>query len=197
MNKRWIVLCMLFTVIVIHGQTTFTDSLLKTLATAKADTAKVFLLTSLSDASVNTDPLKALQYAEDAILLAKSLRSDTGVIRALYHLGVSLFINGNYSRAMKVSLEGLNLAEKKNDGFNIASLCMVIGNIYRRQENNKSALAYYVRASNTPQQAGNENFSAVLASNLGAAYLNLNQTDSAMFCLQSAYQKSTQLKQKD
>src|SRR6478735_1154978 len=107
MKKCCMVLCSLLAMYVIHGQATLTDSLLKKLVTARPDTSKVFLLTTLSDKSVNTDPLKALQYAEDAILLAKGLKCDTGVIRALYQLGVALFINGNYSRAMKVSLEGL------------------------------------------------------------------------------------------
>jgi hypothetical protein len=115
------VLCSLLAMFVIYGQSAYSDSLLKTLAAARPDSAKVFLLTTLSDNSVNTDPLKALQYAEEANLLAKNLHSDTGVIRALYQLGIALFINGNYYRAMKVSLEGLNLAEKNNDEFNIPS----------------------------------------------------------------------------
>jgi hypothetical protein len=71
---------------------------------------------------------------------------------------------------------------------------LIIGNIYGRQGNIKSALTYYVRASNMPQRGGNETFSALLASSIGAAYFSMNKIDSAMYYLQIAYQKSTQLK---
>ncbi len=150
------------------------------------DTAKVIFLLRSSSNSTNTNPIDAIHFAEEALIESKRIKSKIHEMRSMSALGFALFVTGNYSRGLKTSLEGLQLAKWLNEPRGIVNGYSNIGNIYRRQGNYKSAIENLVLAEKIAVEK--KLLTRPVKSTLGICYLEIGKTDLAMKYLHEAYQ---------
>jgi len=155
------------------------DSLRKELNEEKTDTNKVILMWEMADATYKDNPDKALQMAQDALYLAKSVNYTEGQSRSLGILANAFMMMGNYPRALELNFQKLQLEEKRNKPRNLASVLMNIGIIYRFQEEYPNALQYYSKADSVIRKNNVEAFKANIALNIGDAYDRLGIFDSS------------------
>ncbi|AYB34123.1 tetratricopeptide repeat protein [Chryseolinea soli] len=122
------------------------DSLRRALQNAVTDTDRLKITTALADKLYNSDPLQALEYAEESIQLAKKLNSDSSLVSAYSSLAKTFLHLGNYSRALETYQTVIQLAEKMGDRYWQAVADGNTGSIYYYQRDHTNALKYYLRA---------------------------------------------------
>jgi len=93
------------------------DSLRRALQNAVTDEERLKITTLLSDKLYNTDPLQALEYADESIQLAKKLNSDSSLASAYSSQAKTFLHLGNYSRALEIYQSVIQLAEKMGDRY--------------------------------------------------------------------------------
>ncbi len=167
------------------------DNLEERIGKAAKDTTLVNLLVQASTESSSIDPDNAIRYAEEALILARQLHDRKAEVTAMQAMGFALSVVGNYSRAIKITLEAMQMAERESYDLGIGRTCNVIGNIYKRQGKYKEAISYFLRGKQiTENNPAMVRLYSVVLSNLGDTYLDNGQTDSALYCFQTAYQVS-------
>src|SRR5690606_1476974 len=98
-----------------QGQTEI-DALQVKLSKAKEDTAKVKILSQMSEKLCwSGDYDRALQYADSALALAKKTNFKKGITTAFNNIGIIDFYLGKYPEAMDKSLAALRIAEEIDD----------------------------------------------------------------------------------
>src|SRR5688500_8167885 len=107
MKKIIVVLWLFFIVSSVNAQISWADSLKHLLSSAKDDTTKLNLLSTLVVKYTWTMPDSALIYVREEIALARKMKSDYALALALTGYGGVLSIMGNYSQAIYFELEGL------------------------------------------------------------------------------------------
>ncbi len=157
------------------------DSLSKKLKKEKIDTNKVSLMWQIADATYKDNPDTALQIAQNALYLAKSINYTEGQSRSLGILANAFMMIGNYPRALDLNFQKLQLEEKRDRPRNLASVLMNIGIIYRFQEEYSNALHYYSKADSVIRKNNVEVFKCNIALNIGDAYDRLEVFDSTLF----------------
>jgi len=123
-----------------------TDSLSRALQNATTDEDRLKITTLLSDKLYNTDPLQALEYADESVRLAKKLDSDSSLASAYSSQAKTFLHLGNYSRALEIYQSVIQLAEKMGDRYWQAVAYGNTGSIYYYQRDHANALRYYLQA---------------------------------------------------
>ncbi len=173
------ILLLLCSNIAAYSQKQKADSLRDLLAQEKTDTDRVRVMWQLANVLYNNNPDTSLKLAQDAYYLAKRINYVEGESRSLGILASTFRILGNYSRALALNLEKLQLEEKRNVPRNLASVLMNIGIVYVFQEEYNKALEYYFKADSVINKDDVEDFKYNIALNIGDAYNKLNISDSA------------------
>jgi len=155
------------------------DSLRQELKIEKVDTNRVRLMWQLAIVLYINNPDTALPLAQDAFYLAKRIKYIEGQSRSLGILANTFRIMGNYSRALELNLQKLQLEEKRNVPRSLASVLMNIGIVYVFQEEYDKALDYYFKADSVITKENVEDLKYNIALNIGDAYDKLNASDSA------------------
>ncbi|MBP2281801.1 tetratricopeptide (TPR) repeat protein [Flavobacterium sp. CG_23.5] len=174
------------------GQSKDVKEIENTLSFNKEYTTNIVSLIKASSENTNINPTKSIDFAEEALLESKKIKSLYYEMQSLNKLGFALFVTGNYSRGLKISLQGQQLAEKLNDNNGILSAYNNIGNIYRRQGNYNGAIATLLLAKKLLEEKKLSGSNII--STLGICYLETGQTDLAIKYLQDAYQQSLRVK---
>ncbi len=175
----FLILVFLCPVTEILSQKSKADSLIRELNNEKIDTNRVRLMWELSAVVYTYNPDTALQIAQDALYLARRNEYLEGESRSLSILATTFRIMGNYSRALELNLQRLQLEEKRNKTRNMAGVLVNIGIIYAFQEDYKKALEYYSKADSVVTKNNIEDVKYNIALNIGDAYDRLNIPDSA------------------
>ncbi|MET0945850.1 MAG: tetratricopeptide repeat protein [Flavobacterium sp.] len=165
----------------------------KSLELKSTDSARITTLIKISAAYTNIDPNKSIRFAEEALLLSKKQHNKEEECRSMNLLGFSLFVIGNYSRGLKISLEGLKLAQKINNSKAQIGIYNNLGNIYRRQGDYKSAISNFLKAKAIADKDKSLPQSNIL-STLGMCYLETGRTDLAIDLLNNAYVQDVKAK---
>jgi len=173
------------------------DSLSKKLKKEKIDTNKVSLMWQIADATYKDNPDTALQIAQNALYLAKSINYTEGQSRSLGILANAFMMIGNYPRALDLNFQKLQLEEKRDRPRNLASVLMNIGIIYRFQEEYSNALHYYSKADSVIRKNNVEVFKCNIALNIGDAYDRLEVFDSSHKYYNISLKIAQQLKNSD
>src|SRR6266487_1804725 len=173
------------------------DSLSKKLKKEKIDTNKVSLMWQIADATYKDNPDTALQIAQNALYLAKSINYTEGQSRSLGILANAFMMIGNYPRALDLNFQKLQLEEKRDRPRNLASVLMNIGIIYRFQEEYSNALHYYSEADSVIRKNNVEVFKCNIALNIGDAYDRLEVFDSSHKYYNISLKIAQQLKNSD
>ncbi|HEX8325911.1 MAG TPA: ATP-binding protein [Hymenobacter sp.] len=166
---------------------THLDSLQQRLLAAPPDTSRVLLLAQLAHEHTQTDPLLTIAYGKQALQLAQKLGYARGKAWALVRLGSGFREVGNYPAALQMGLAGRRLAEMLRDDFLIGRATNALGYLNWEQGNSRTALAYFFRAKRVAEKSNNAQLLTRLMGNIGNAYVQLNQLDSALFYSQQGY----------
>jgi len=120
---------------------TRTDSLSKALSTAQGD-LKVKTLNELFGAHINSDPMKAQEYAQQALELATQINDKKGMAAAYNNLGVNYRNHGALDNALEYYIKSLQLYETLQNKEGIATSKNNIGNVYAFKKDFPQAMKY-------------------------------------------------------
>ncbi|GAA3933160.1 tetratricopeptide repeat-containing sensor histidine kinase [Hymenobacter algoricola] len=156
------------------------------------DSSRVLLLCKGSDQywALRTDSAEA--YAQRALALARRIGYRHGECAALNRLGAALR-ESNLSRALELFQQSLRLAETTHDVAMQAQNLRSIGIIYVYLRDRRQGLAYYFQALRLGRQLRDDHRIVIELSNIGLAYDLYNETDSARYFQQQAYQLAQRL----
>lgn len=104
-----------------------TDSLYNVLKTTKADTNRVNVLYSLSDAFYDTEPYKAIEYANQGLALSNKIAFTKGISTCLKALGLSYYHLGKFDTALIFFEKRFIIVSEINDRKGIASTYDIMG----------------------------------------------------------------------
>lgn len=190
-------LLFLFFAETISAQKTKADSLTRLLATEKKDSSKAQLTWQLAEAVSIFNPDSALKLAQQALFLSKEKNYTEGESRSLGMIAEIFRKIGNYPRALEFNIKKLELEEKRDKPYNLASVLMNIGIVYVFQEEYQKGLQYYFRADSVITLHNIQPFQYNIALNLGDVYHRLHMPDSAHLYFDKSLKIAQQLNDGD
>jgi len=127
------------------------DSLYTVLKTTKADTNRINILYYLSDAFYNTEPYKAIEYANQGLTLSNKIAYKKGISICLNALGHSYYHLGKFDTALIYFEKSFKIVSEINDRKGIATtydnmgvIYLHFGNVDKALELRKKAIEIYV-----------------------------------------------------
>ena len=166
------------------------DSLKHLLPISSKDTSRVLALVQLSNAYNSYRPDSSIYYAQQALVLARKIKYPKGEFEALFRMGFTLGMVGNYPRALDMLLKALRIAEKHLFGEGKARVLNRLGNIYRDAGDYSKAVFFHQRARLLFDSLQLHSQSAGAQNLLARDYFLLNKTDSALYYSQLAYENT-------
>lgn len=152
------------------------------------DTARIALLVKKSMQVQAFNPDSALIYAEQALTIARNTKHKTGEASSLNRLGVVLWKNGKYDRALQFLLGSLKIREESNDLPGQLACLNNIGIVYSDHNDNVKALFYHFKAKAIAESLHNKKFLSIVLSNIGNCYIKLNKVELALAFEMRAYE---------
>ncbi|MBC3787915.1 tetratricopeptide repeat-containing sensor histidine kinase [Spirosoma utsteinense] len=146
------------------------DSLLAELHRAKPDTNRVNLLYAISKEYYYSNSSEGINYASQALALARRLTWKKGILKAYNGLGNQYFFKPDYPQALTAYLNGLKIAEETKDKYRISTLTANVGLIYQFLTNYSQAVAYYKKALKGFEELGKKEMVASVLGSIGTAY---------------------------
>jgi len=186
-TMKKLIFCLL--VLAHAGAATPTDSLENLLQSARgADRVKV--MNELFRAHINSDPVKALEYTREALILAESIGDERGMGACYNNLGVAYRNQGALDLALANYMKSLEIYNRLQYPEGIATTKNNIANIYSLKKNYAHALEYFeqshqgfVALGATQQIIGSMN-------NLGNLHSDLQLYDKAITYYLEAWKMS-------
>ena len=172
------------------------DSLLEKLSTAQ-DTNKINTLNSLAYQYLNANPIKAKEYATQALKLSETLKYAHGKASAIDVIGTLYEQLGDYAKALEYKLQALRIYEQIKDLGGTAKSFNNIGVLYFRQKNHDKALEYYQKALAIVKRQNKQIAVAVYLLNVGEVYQEKGEYAKAIDYEQQSMEISTKLKYMD
>lgn len=146
------------------------DSLLQQLEKATIDSVRMTLLLDLSKSLYNTQPEKAIEYAQQAKDLAIKLDRKVVVGYALKNIGLAYYVQGNYAEVLVHWEESLNVFTAIGDKAGQANLLSNIGAVYADKGDNPHALDYYLKSLRLAEEESDTSRIATTLANIGSVY---------------------------
>ncbi|GAB4012521.1 hypothetical protein GCM10028808_28870 [Spirosoma migulaei] len=149
------------------------DSLLAELPRAKPDTNRVNLLIDISYAYYgysNSNFNESINYANQALTLARQLMWKKGMVVAYKVLGNIYAIKSDNPPALTAYLSGLKIAEEIKDKSQIVGIKGNIGYLYSNLANYPQALTYYEKALKGHEELGNKSGVVLWLNLIGEVY---------------------------
>ncbi|HYC85681.1 MAG TPA: tetratricopeptide repeat protein [Chryseosolibacter sp.] len=134
---------------------------------AQQDSIRVDILNQLAFDQYLITPEKSMEYAYEAVALAKDLGYAQGQAQGLRQVGIVLWTQANYGTALKNFLAGLKLAESIGNKQLIADLLGNVGLVYHGLGDYKEALRYHQRSLAMQRELQNKTRQAVALNNIG------------------------------
>jgi serine phosphatase RsbU (regulator of sigma subunit) len=153
---------------------------------------KVDVLELLTESYANSQPVKARNYAQQALDLARELDYEKGEANALKSIGSIYQLQSNYSQALEYFLNALRIYEKLKDEAGTANTLNNIGIVYQSQRKYDKARQYYERVLVIDQKTNDRKGQASTLNNLGDIYFQQNQHSQAL----AYYEQSLAIRQK-
>lgn len=158
---------------------------------------RVKVLKELSYQHRINDPALALNYADQAIVLAEDLGYDNGIFDAYLTKGIVFYNRSENDSALKYYEVALLVAEKTGDPKQLSTIYSNMGNSYGDIGQNKKSLECYMKSTLYTEQAGQKWKVAYLQVNIGSIYSVMDQPDSALVFYESALKKMLELDPED
>ncbi|ANH82988.1 hypothetical protein A8C56_20150 [Niabella ginsenosidivorans] len=156
------------------------DSLLKLLAAAKDDTAKVLLYINIGNQYEMDDPQVAGKYYQMAGNLSKHLHHKLGIIKYISNYTAILNMAGKFDSALLLNKQSFQIARELNNKLYIAKTAANIGNSFNYLSEYDSAIYYYETAGKYFEDMGNNYLLARMYEMEQLVYQNMNQHKKAL-----------------
>ena len=158
------------------------------LATAKDDTsrvkAKIYLCYVYRLGNIDS----SLLYGRQALALAEKIDYPKGEILALSFIALSMQQLGNFPQALEMAFKALQIAKTYNLESFTGGALNAIGETYIILKDYSKALYYLHIQKSTAESYGSEEGLAYSTYDLGVAFKDMNQLDSALFYEQQSIQ---------
>jgi tetratricopeptide (TPR) repeat protein len=184
MKKHLVLACLTFVTYIVNGQNV--DSLENALKTAEGD-KKVKANNELFRAYINSDPVKAIAYAHEALTLANAIGDKRGMAAAYNNLGVSYRNQGALDVALENYMKALAIYTEIQYGEGVASTKNNIANIYSLKKDYGQALKYFEESNSGFVAIGNQQLIIGSMNNLGNLHSDLQLYDQALNFYTEAY----------
>jgi tetratricopeptide (TPR) repeat protein len=156
-----------------------TDSLEK-IATHGKGEQRVKALNELFRSNFNSDPVKAVAYAKQALTLATEIEDFKGMAAANNNIGVTYKSQGALDKSLEYYTHALTLYEKIKNKDGIATTKSNIGAIYSTKKDYTQAMKYFEEASTSFEELGNQEKIIGSMNNLGILYTDLQLFEQAL-----------------
>lgn len=181
MKKTLLLVILLYTSLYTGAQSREIDSLLKVLKTTRPDSNKVKLLNRLSqEFYVEGDYDKELQYAQQALGLAKKIKWKPGQANALLMTGNAYDDLGLYVNALENCLDALEIYRQIDNKAGMARVYNTIGIIHHKQANYPEALRNLYSSLKIREQIDDKKGTAISYNNIGNAYFRQDNHSEAL-----------------
>lgn len=191
MNIRFLCSLLLF-IGLISSAAAQTDSLLKTLDTAKNE-RKVKAFNELFRANLASDPVKAIGYAREALSLGTEINDQRGMAAAYNNLGIAYKNQGALDKALEYYIRSLKIYETLDNKEGIATTKNNIATIYSIKGDFGQAMKYLEESYNQLVELKDESRIVGSLNNLGNLHIDLQLYEKASEYFQKAYQLSEKL----
>ena len=145
-----------------------------------SDVKVVQMLNLLGNEYSKQNPVKALEYAEEARKAAQTLGDKAGQADAFGTLGTVYVMQGNYSTAAQHYFDALKLYEELADKPNIARVWSKLGTTYVQRSNYRLAIESYQKAQQIYTLLGNKAGIANTITNMANLYVEFDSTERAL-----------------
>ncbi len=166
-------------VIQVHAQNTLSDSLLRLVREAPMDSSRVLLINELASSLREADSNLAFHYAQQARDLATQLQFKRGLGTVLENIGWIYYRQGNYFKAVNVSLEALQIAQEIGDKKEIANCLINIGAINLEQKLYPAAIINFKKAYVLGTEIRVNTIRSRSLNNMAFGFIQMHQLDSA------------------
>jgi serine phosphatase RsbU (regulator of sigma subunit) len=156
------------------------DQLLDKLKSTTADTTKVKLLTELSWEYLEDDSKRALQYAQQALDLAKKKNYKYGISLSYGYLGLAYDLKGDYPKALLNYFQSLRIQEEMGDKKGMAASYDNIGLVQCYMKQYDSSIDYLTKGLKLEKERGSLVGQAQSYLHLGIAYRSKKDPDKAL-----------------
>jgi len=145
------------------------------------DTARFDLLLELSFHEIK-DLNRSIDYAEELIHLAEQHKNNRYLYAGYFLKGNKQKLLGDLEEALEAYFKSIEVAHRYHNAEGEANGYGAIAGIYTRSENYRNAKLYYHKAITTLRQSGDSIALASAILNLGEAYRESKNYDSAIVC---------------
>ncbi len=183
MNRKMFSLLLFFLPFCVLGQKegqALIDSLLTELPKQKEDTIKVKVLYRLSGLYSTVDIDKGLQYGKNALLLAKKLNWETGVIKSSNSLGLNFWRKGDYPEALNYFDTVILVSMQTGDKIMLNKGSLNKGSVYNLQGYYPRALEYYMKCLKVSEDIRDYPDEALCLHNIASVYLKTDDYAKAL-----------------
>lgn len=171
-----------------------TDSLMAALDTTKNE-RKVKVLNELFRATIQSDPVKALEYTQEALALATKIDDKKGIAASYNNLGVAYKNQGVLDKSLGYYFESLKGYEALNNKEGIATTKNNIATIYSMKGDLEEAKKYLEDSYKKFSELGDERKIIGSLNNLGTLFTETLMFDKAAEYFNQAYELSVKLKE--
>ena len=201
------------------GQKSLIDSVKLQLNSSVNDTTRMVLSGMLADEYSEINPDSSYVYGSKMLDITKRLNLRLDQVFALGTMGYAQLNLGNYPRSLQLLLSAISISEDKsseknvlpatyapNDEFtdrtltpagqriiSLSRIYQYMGILYVNSGNYNKSKQYYYLSIPLATQFNNHRLLSIIYSTLGRTYLVLKQPDSALICLQLAYEHAVKV----
>ena len=156
------------------------DSMKLLLPTAKEDTNKVKLLSSISFSYKDLNAEEGLNYGRQAIELSEKLNWQSGTAKALNSVGHIYRVQRDYNQALEYFSNALKVMERIGDKQGTAMTLNNIAITYKATENYSKSLEYQLKSRKIYDEIGDKRALGGSSTNIGLLYRSLEDYDKSL-----------------
>jgi len=157
-----------------------TDTLLQLLKKENlSDTTLINTNNIISRNLAFVDPIRSLNYAQQALELALKIKYKKGTADAYRNLGSVYSYFGSFYLTVDNLQKSQSLYEELKDSSGIANCYMSLGHAYRKLNNISKEIYYHKQSFEIHSRLGNPERIGVAAHNLGESYFNNHELQKA------------------
>jgi signal transduction histidine kinase len=162
------------------------DSLRRVLTTSLTDSLKVVLLSNLASEVQQTSPADALEYAQQAIVLARKHTMHRYLVECMQTKGVVYYQQEHYPFALHYLLESLEIANQMNYNEAKINAFKWIARVYAKQNNFNQSLDYANQQLHTAELLRDRTATAIALMNLALIYLDQHNIQKSVYFFHKA-----------
>lgn len=153
------------------------DSLELSLNTEQNDTSKIKTILNISEFFLDENPIKAQQYAQEAVDLAKKIKNDKLIGEALAQLSICYDYNYEYDKGVDAANESYLIFQKLNDYVGMSKALNSKGYVLIDKGDFLKAIEFYTQSIEYASKAQYNSGLSSAYNNLGCIYDNVDNVN--------------------